>query len=384
MYKPLNSKSAEIRILHLHPGSYSEDIKCTLSVSTTTSSFEALSYVWGSSIDSVNIEVEGESCPLTKNLEAALRHLRSENNIRSLWVDAICINQNDNDERKQQVAIMDIIYYSAHTVIAWLGAEEITAALDLIRKIAQAPECHWDMNEDTRADQNSFIGLIHLYVLLRDTEWFQRIWTVQEAVLARSIVYVYGSCVFDKGEINTLVQSFNSHFIQKGCCNLPTRPVGHMDRQVGPMFDKISTMIDILEKSRTSMPFLEIASKFRYRKATDPRDKIFGILGLTQDLTKDIIDYDSPVSAVYARATVQLIQNTRNLDVLSHVLRTHPQNDTATPKLPSWCPNWEWDYRNQYWRLDSAMKRQRFSNFSRHVGMTRHRKNRMPLLTLNG
>lgn len=372
MYTSLDSRLAQIRILHLHPGRYNEDIKCTLSISTPKTSFEALSYVWGNSKDTVNIEVEGELTPVTKNLEAALRHLRTENEIRDLWVDAICINQNDNDERTHQVGMMDVIYQDAQRVIAWLGIERNTDTFELISNVARDPDRHWDVKQNPDANDNIAPGVFTLFAFLKGTEWFQRIWTVQEAVLAKSIIYISGSYVFENGEINDLIRSFNNHFITRACCDLDeiTIPLGfgHMESIIAEYLEKISNLMNIWDKRGTTTPFLEIASKFRHRMATDPRDKIFGILGLTEDLTKDVIDYKLPVSAVYTKAALQLIKNTRNLDVLSHVLPTNPKDANYLTDLPSWSPDWSWDYVRENWRLTSVLKRQEYMTFFNACG----------------
>ncbi|KAH8716724.1 heterokaryon incompatibility protein-domain-containing protein, partial [Phaeosphaeriaceae sp. PMI808] len=86
--------------------------------------YKALSYVWGSSEMTSTIHVNNIQCQATTNLVSALRHIREKQTTIILWVDALCINQEDTNERNQQVQMMARIYKSAQEVIAWLGKSE--------------------------------------------------------------------------------------------------------------------------------------------------------------------------------------------------------------------------------------------------------------------
>ena len=111
-------------MLHLLPNRDKHTVlKChlreaSLDVSIT---FEAISYTWGSSNNRVGIDWDEESVPGTRNCDQVLRRLRLPNAPRILWIDALCINQLDIDERNQQVQIMGQIYQTAERVLIWLG-----------------------------------------------------------------------------------------------------------------------------------------------------------------------------------------------------------------------------------------------------------------------
>ena len=114
-----------ICLLTLQPGAKNDKI-----VSTLTTVFlpdapqcEALSHVWGDETHKKSIECSGNRLDITRNLYEALLHLRSKDQRRVLWVDAICINQEDNFERSEQVLLMRQIYAGAPKVIVWLGPE---------------------------------------------------------------------------------------------------------------------------------------------------------------------------------------------------------------------------------------------------------------------
>ncbi|KAI1803759.1 hypothetical protein F4811DRAFT_553545 [Daldinia bambusicola] len=100
------------------------------------------------------------------------------------------------------------------------------------------------------------------------------------------------------------------------------------------------SLID-LRKKNGRLGFVEIMSRFQYREATNPRDKIFGMLGLIDDIPRDIIDYEKGITDVYSLAILECIRRTGNLDILSHVLpkQQRVSEDEAVQlkyNLPSW------------------------------------------------
>ncbi|KAH7010715.1 heterokaryon incompatibility protein-domain-containing protein [Macrophomina phaseolina] len=369
IYTPLNPGLGQIRILRLLPGLDKEEIKCELFISTTATPFEALSYVWGDENGKIEITIQGERKPVTKNLEAALRHIRLDDKHRDLWVDAVCIDQGNETERNAQVRMMDDIYSNAKRVVTWLGAGQGRGeSLQLIKELGASPDRHWDSSRHAGTGPNNALGTLKLFFFLRDTKWYQRIWTLQEAVLAKSVIYVCGTHVFAQGEIEGLMRSFTNHFLRDMCCDIdamtiPDMGVGNLSAQMTPYLKQMRSMVDVADK-HDKLPFLDIAPKFRHRQATDPRDKVFGLLGLTSDLKKDIIKYESTAADVYAEVVIQLITRTGNLDVLSHVLPRTPRS--AGPQvagLPSWAPDWSDHQWYQYWRLNSLMRRQSYATF---------------------
>ena len=128
----LSLKGLAFRLLRLLKGN-SDPIQCQLFESKlalleqTTASLEhiydyaALSYTWGHLFRPCNIIVDGRNMTVTKNAYLALRDLRYQDQDRVLWVDAICINQSNNEEQGQQVQQMGSIYSGAKRVIIWLG-----------------------------------------------------------------------------------------------------------------------------------------------------------------------------------------------------------------------------------------------------------------------
>ncbi|KAE8443521.1 hypothetical protein EG329_001761 [Mollisiaceae sp. DMI_Dod_QoI] len=132
LYRRLHSSSDEIRVLVLRPGEGDAPICASLTPTKLHSNlqYEALSYVWDD-MNSLGVEVEVQ---IMTNLESALRHLRLKDRSRILWADAICINQNDPNEKVHQIRNMGDIYRKASSVCMWLGEEanDSDAAMELI------------------------------------------------------------------------------------------------------------------------------------------------------------------------------------------------------------------------------------------------------------
>ena len=141
MYEPVTSE--DIRLLCLQPGAFDDCIRCTIVTVNRhdhVGRYEALSYVWESDLPSAIVYVDrigtpkqdtAISQPVTGSLALALRYLRYATKSRTLWVDALSIDQNNAAERGSQVSIMGSIYSSAKAVIAFLGAPGDKTALAL-------------------------------------------------------------------------------------------------------------------------------------------------------------------------------------------------------------------------------------------------------------
>jgi hypothetical protein len=164
-YEPLSKNPDEIRLLKLMPPSSSGDIKIEIIrvPSSPPPAYEALSYVWGSPerTHEVTVRTSSKKClrrlsrrrrflfghpkfelshlAISQNLFIALQHLSFAKKPRLLWIDAICINQDDIVERSEQVNKMASIYGSARLVILWLGEEahETTLAVQTLRHVGE-------------------------------------------------------------------------------------------------------------------------------------------------------------------------------------------------------------------------------------------------------
>lgn len=130
-YKYGRLPSGSMRIMKLDPGTWSDGFSCTL-VETPVSrpiKYTALSYVWGSSEKTRCVRVDGFCLPITENLFIALFHLRHKQQPVFLWIDSVCIDQNNTEEKSTQVANMASVYSHAKRVLVWLGPNLTTSAV---------------------------------------------------------------------------------------------------------------------------------------------------------------------------------------------------------------------------------------------------------------
>lgn len=219
LYRPLPENKSEIRVLALLPGAYHETVQCVLKHADFEDCLEyvALSYVWGnpSITEPIRLGYEHREpyetlChfEVTKNLVAALRNIRKITSTQILWVDAICINQENDQERSVQVQKMGRIYSAASKVIVWLGnlVTEEEAAIGLLpghmqsawrflRSMAPQPPSGLSASPDYQCgNSENLAGLeespLTALATMCDRSWFRRIWVLQEHMLASATVTI--------------------------------------------------------------------------------------------------------------------------------------------------------------------------------------------------
>lgn len=178
-YSPLSANS--IRLLRLQPHSDEHaPIQCQLFEYPLSDSrrgthlYEALSYVWGSEEKPRRVSTNEGDLYVTKNLHAALLRLRDRSFERIIWADAICINQDDIEERNYQVQAMAKIYARASRVIVWL--EEATSSppgdSEVSDNVCRALE---EISSAAGGQLAKFSDEEAIHTLLRQS-WFERIW----------------------------------------------------------------------------------------------------------------------------------------------------------------------------------------------------------------
>jgi hypothetical protein len=147
--------------------------------SGTAHPFDALSYAWGSGDGSKSILIDNHEYGVGANLHAALLHLRDGFVDRIVWVDAICIDQTNTEEKSRQVQSMAKIYAKASRVIVWLGEAAATSdqALEVLR-----------MSPNQQSPPLDKINKQAILDLLKRS-WFERIWVRRQARSTRSAEY---------------------------------------------------------------------------------------------------------------------------------------------------------------------------------------------------
>ena len=358
-----------------------EIIRCSLRVVDLEDHplYQALSYTWDDPLynartrekPSFPIDCDGQILEITANLQDALLHLSTstdEPNVMPrlskddfLWVDAICINQTDDDERGSQVAIMAQIFQQAQSVIIWLGKQDdhsrdaqsvLSTLASLTEEQAKSVTSYTLENEQAyrtlginTIKKREWLNL----VTLMQRSWFTRAWTVQEAVVGKEIIVLCGH-----QNIPWSMFVAASTFLRLSRWYLPLTVLAVSETSLKESKEATlspQTIIglhpQILENLRNgSVPidFDVMLDISRHLNAKDARDHVFAVLGMDDPMATsanaDLIivpNYKKSVSEVFVDAAWKLIRDRDDLYILSLV------EDRISPQiniLPSWVPDW--------------------------------------------
>jgi hypothetical protein len=357
-YLPLDSNYADsFRLLNLHPGDFNAPIECTLTHdrrSVSTRPYESLSYTWGDPSLTSEIFVNGLSFPVTRNLEQALRSLRDDSSTggqtRTLWVDAVCIDQSQIPERNQQVAQMQEIYAGAVRVVIWLGEASFDSDMALafikqlcgrLEKLGIHPEESQDVTQYMEKDfQDALAGFLgplfedkwEAVALLLQRRWWERAWVVQELATARTAVCYCGKTSITWPLFSLVIQLL-------GTCKMRITLFPHQFRTSGAL-DRAWGMVQIRQQLASGgyIDLLSLLYRCRYRTCLDPRDKIYSILGMTNERTRLKLkpDYIKSVAEVFTMAVANDMEIHGDLEILNLI-----DHDTMQLTYPSWVADWE-------------------------------------------
>ncbi|KNG83267.1 hypothetical protein ANOM_008543 [Aspergillus nomiae NRRL 13137] len=310
-YRPLAKGSNKIRLVRLLPHEDKtarvacELIEYTLTDTAGQHPYEALSYVWGSRDDSqYDIFIDSRVFHVTRNLHTVLLRLRNHNVARLLWIDAICINQKDDQEKSHQIQLMRTIYGEAGRVIVWLGeeADQSSDALEAIRKAAEndssdpLPKSYSRDRPDREKHFSSSLALVQ-------RPWFQRIWVLQEVALARDIVVMCGSV------------EMNGYAFISGLQSLEVLRTAH-PRLQGLVQSAYHLIKDAVFRpsyrfnTRGTLSIGELIDMYHTRHASCLHDKVYALLGMCSDDpdTEALIpDYQLPWNKVFERVIKYII-----------------------------------------------------------------------------
>ena len=372
----------QIRLLEIVPWKTSESednntIHCLLNVVVLEGNpderpkYSALSYTWGSPADYGRFKrmrpepdrvVMCNGCPVnvTENLHDFLQQARSMTQFANtrLWVDAICINQDDLDERGSQVRFMAEIYSSAEAVISWLGrADKHTeAGFATLEDIAKHVPDTWDgENQDSydiAPDENEGPWVSAVKIFQRT--YFTRVWMVQEIVLAKQVKVLCGP-----HELPWSAVEKSSHFFSTtgwGASLIRTASIASSPAERTVIRARLSAPAGLRAtwmkyRSSKSSPqdwaqaLLYALVRSRGFKATDKRDKVYSLLGLVgryaQEKDELLPRYreDQSVAETYIDAAICILRDSDDLRLLSCVDGPRFQRH-ETGRLPSWVPDW--------------------------------------------
>ncbi|KAI1374161.1 HET-domain-containing protein [Hypoxylon crocopeplum] len=368
------SDNQSIRLFLLEPGKVDEPVRGRLEFVNIDDAgfYEALSYVWGepgpSGIAEYTVLLrEGDSessLELTRNLHGALKQLRLPDRARRVWVDQICINQEDQVERSKQVVFMGIIFKNASHVLVWLGLDEeklAKSAFQFIHKLdrrfkdtEEHKKLHIAYTKDIKKQsEDEWRALSHL----TDLPWFKRGWIVQEIGTEAPATMFWGQSEIDWMVLHSVCEKMTDYHHLRSQLNVRTSDIKYVFQRF------IEPNPESYHENRFN--FIYELHRARNLHLTDQRDRIFAWLGHysirtpNRQLAALEADYKKPVTEIYIDVAKRALMGENDektgsalisLAAVQHMSlssrnkpRTEVDVETKTVdenKLPTWVPDW--------------------------------------------
>lgn len=363
---PIDPKT-EIRILELLPPALSDPdtIHCTLFTAKLKGNprYDALSYAWGQTLFTERLCLPTGYLAITPSLAAALRSLRYLDRPRRIWVDAICINQQDDHEKGHQVDLMSLVYRKAQCTLAWLGEGTLESAAtfamlkdlgasawkigvmsytSFIREISRI----LDVNAKAALGDLSKKLDIPAWSTILCLPWFKRLWIVQEAALPSHVQLCWGKETLDFQSF-TLASIVIFHMYR---ARLVTGNEKEMNLLCELCAGRQMVQEDLRGYTNFEWSFLNQVEAYSSRACGNDLDRIFGLLGLRK--SRDCIfeaEYGVTVEKAYLKFAFRCLKYERDLTVLHYAKREfdnagkfigHSQCQQKSAESPSWVPDW--------------------------------------------
>lgn len=340
-YQTLNE--GDMRLFVLFPGEYDDPLRgCICHIPFDTAGpYRALSYVWGPDHQSErNLVTPNGVLKIKTTLGSAFQRIRQKKKELVLWVDAICINQEDTKEKVQQIRLLPRIFQGATCTLAVLATDDRSyQAVGILLQIAALelygidfsrwpkhlirPRAAWVNNGMPDPDSDFWRDVSDMF----QRPWFRRAWIVQESIAARTVQFICGKWIFDWNDLHYAMEI--------------------VDRRLGMYaFADSWRPFMILSEHRECeavsqrRPLLHLIQTFRYVETGKyQRDRFFALLGLAADGDNTLFepDYDSPFEVVVRRFAQGFVENGDGMELLYDA---GLDKQKGQGRFPSWVPDW--------------------------------------------
>lgn len=313
-----------------------------------TEPYTALSYCWGDLSSDKFLRLDSEetqihSIAITENLHRALLAVwerRGEKQELRIWVDALCINQSDLYERSQQIQMMRQIYSRAEEVLAWIGpiagtapSPAIERSLRKMQMVIPQPTLSSDQARSSRSNsmltsEDEWDVMISFF----NKEYWRRVWIIQEITVASMVTMLYGtvevSWDFLVPALRSLVKE-SAHRLGEQGINIGGIGASHLLRFREHWID-----------TNKPISILQAMTWTTHTKATDPRDKIFALLGLCHDGFRivPVPNYKQSLKSIISEMSRLSFSLYRSLDLIC--LKGADTKSQGSAEIPTWAPNW--------------------------------------------
>lgn len=352
-YSPLEAE--EIRLVRVL-AARSSQVKCEILHRHfgNPPAYTAISYAWGDASDMTKIKIRDEhfpvfvEVPISKSLYYALEALRKKGEDVLIWADALSIDQQNWDEKNQQLSLMAGIYKKASHVAVWLGpeADDSDLATALLQNVATAAQTGAGRIQvknifPSETQDQSLPALAALF----ERDYWNRLWIVQEIFNAGSVyVYCGSSQPLPWAVYQTASRVFQQY--KRDLENFLPRNHSIVSRKQysypqilaysGPgSLPELDSLVSLGDEA-----LLEVLRACRRKLSSDPKDKVFGVLGvLGKEVREEFaVDYGKSVKDVFTDVVDFLLTTTDNLDVICEAI--HFPVYISSANLPTWVPDW--------------------------------------------
>jgi hypothetical protein len=342
-------KHGYIRILQLQPGNKEDALEGHLTVADINDIsiiYDALSYMWGDPTPTDTVYLSGKAFPIADNLAAALYHLRYQEEPLLIWVDAICIDQNDFAERSTQVQLMRQIYKRASTVRIWINEPSVNENADAVTALQNFDE-HYDKDDLSKALGENPKFWEPIMPIFASPYW-NRVWIQQEVLNASQLVLHCMYIIFPGTSIDRFWSASWSRYYAATQLNTASN-IAWVDF-LHPAWQNVSPATLKCQMSKQFLTDLLWTSKSLVM--SDPRDRVYALMHLAIDYEDGgiTVDYTKTVADVAMDAVVYTIGQHRNLAFLLDSYLDLTDGNTLREThacYPSWLP-WNWSGRTMF------------------------------------
>ena len=351
-YTPLNPERKEIRLLTFEDDTdagipdETKPLRCSVNVvspfDTPKVSYNAVSYCWGEEPPLERIILNGKEAMVPASAIRALRTVchpvHGRQNL-AVWIDAVCIDQTNDEEKNHQVAMMGDVYANGSETLVWLGEEDSTteSSYQAVNAVLRSLSDSEVTDETYLLSASVWIDALKWF----DSTWFRRLWPVQEVVRATRATCWRGRFSINWGVLGALYQ------LAPKSGNLP----GSRDTSSYLRFNLLQANMVAQIKSWDRVQLDGLLLYCVDLKTSNPRDKVYAVLGLLDlaEWPSDLVelikpDYTLPVKDVYTRATIAAIRSTGRLSILRYAQVYDPGLRFRSPEaregdyydVPSW------------------------------------------------
>ena len=365
IHEPIQDSRSSIRLLTVLPClDVATEIKCKLHTASLHHSHQygALSYTWGGATQGETIWVNGSLKHVTDNLALILRRLRQQEMGYSplLWVDSLCIDYDNQDERSQQVGIMSTIFGRAREVIVALGDATgndelgIDYLVKLARIIANSPQADAETFILQIENENAWTAMLGLF----ERPWWRRRWVIQEVCLAARVTLLFGMYTLNFSVLDQVLRSVD--MISKVLQETATHGIAYELLKAHPGWQSAlaisATRRDFHNGLGPTLP--QLLWRFRSHLVTNSKDCIYSLLGLShwkwtgnvadaeglvdsrvsqmprEKYELPVVDYTKNSMDICKRYAVYFLEESKHLDILSYCSSSYYRHHT----LLSWVP----------------------------------------------